>query len=89
MAIFHRHYPDAKLFQIQIDIIQVKPFTAVDANSFRGDFSTILTFQICTGSILNHLCKRIHKGLVNANYQWTWGALKMCGADCGRLHGSH
>jgi hypothetical protein len=32
MAIIHRHHPDAKLHQTQIDIIQEKLLTAVDAN---------------------------------------------------------
>ena len=80
MAIIHRHHPTAKLDQTQIDIIQAKLLTAVDANPL-GEIPP--QFLTCTGSILDHVCKRIHKGLVNANYQWTWGALGGRRADCG------
>jgi len=80
MVIIHRHHPTAKLDQTQIDIIQAKLLTAVDANPL-GEIPP--QFLTCTGSILDHLCKRIHKGLVNANYQWTWGALGGRRADCG------
>jgi hypothetical protein len=35
MAIIHMHHPDAKLDETQIDIIQAKLLTAVDANPSR------------------------------------------------------
>jgi hypothetical protein len=32
MVVIHRHHPDVQLDQTQVDIIQVKLLTAVDAN---------------------------------------------------------
>jgi hypothetical protein len=56
MAIIQRRHPEEILDQSQTEIIQEKLLTAVDANP-AVETPTISTFQICTGSTLDYLCK--------------------------------
>ena len=49
MVIIHRHHPNVKLDQIQIDIIQGKPLTAVDAHHLGENPPQFLCSEFAQG----------------------------------------
>jgi len=74
MAIVHRIHPDVHLDQAQTD----NPGETTEpgrCKPFGRGTSAISILQICTGSVMDHLCKLTHKGLANANSQRTWRTL--------------
>jgi hypothetical protein len=56
ITVIHRRHPDVKLDQTQADMIQVK-LDCCGCKPFRAATTTVFVLQICTGSILDYLCK--------------------------------
>jgi hypothetical protein len=57
LAIIHRHQPEVKLDQTQVDMIKAKRLTTVDANPSGKTPPQFLQSKFAQGVFLVYLCK--------------------------------